>query len=106
MRSEPAAINGPTHPGAPARTTEFDAEDSSDPTNIDNPWLPLTHGRKFVLQGVADGLPHRVVFITTDLTKVINGVRRVVLWGRDYADEELQLAELAFFAPDDAGNVR
>jgi len=114
VQSPPPSTDPPTPGPTPAptaepppcdRLTEFDAEDFSDPTNIDNPWLPLTHGRKFVLQGVADGLPHRVVFITTDLTKVINGVRTVVLWGRDYADEELQLAELAFFAQDDAGNV-
>lgn len=114
VQSSPPPTNLPTPGPTPAptaepppcdRISEFDPENFSHPTNIDNPWLPLTPGRKLVLQGVADGLPHRVVFITTDLTKVINGVRTVGLWGRDYAGEEPQEAELAFFAQDDTGNV-
>jgi hypothetical protein len=50
-------------------------------------------------------LNHRVVFTVTDLTKEINGVRTVVLWDRDYNDQVLTEAELAFFGQDDAGNV-
>lgn len=110
IQSSPPPTNLPTpaptaEPPPCDRISEFDPKNFSHPTNIDNLWLPLTPGRKLVLQGVANGLPHRVVFITTDLIKVINGVRTVVLWGRDYADEELQEAELAFFAQDNAGNV-
>jgi hypothetical protein len=45
------------------------------------------------------------VSIVTDLTKVVAGVRSVVLWERDYDDGELIESELAFFAQDTEGNV-
>jgi len=87
----------------------FDPENFSDPTNIDNQWLPLVPGTVLVLQGQANrgggGRPHRVVFIVTDLTKVINGVRTVVVWDRDISDGQLVESELAFFAQDNDQRV-
>jgi len=41
----------------------------------------------------------------TDLTKVIGGVRTVVLYDLDLKDDQLEEAELAFKAQDDEGNV-
>jgi hypothetical protein len=41
----------------------------------------------------------------TDLTKVIDGVRTVVMWDVDYKAEKLAEAELAFYAQDKDGNV-
>ena len=41
----------------------------------------------------------------TDLTKEIDGVRTVVVWDRDYEDDELVEAELAFFAQADDGDI-
>jgi hypothetical protein len=84
---------------------EFDPRNFSDPTNIDNEWLPLVPGSKLVLKGLVDGRHRRVVFIATDLTKVINGVRTTVMWNRDYQSGRLAESELAFFAQDDDGNV-
>jgi LPXTG-motif cell wall-anchored protein len=84
---------------------EFDADNFSHPTDIDNPYLPLEPGTHLTLEGTAEGETHRVEFIVTDLTKVINGVRTVVLLDRDYSDDSLQEAELAFFAQDDDGTV-
>jgi hypothetical protein len=46
-----------------------------------------------------------VVFTVTDLTKVIDGVRSVVLWDRDYNAGVLQENELTFHAQDDEGTV-
>jgi hypothetical protein len=46
-----------------------------------------------------------VVFTVTDLTKVIDGVRNVVLYDLDYNAGNLVEAELAFHAQDDGGNV-
>lgn len=81
----------------------------SDPTKIDNKWLPLIPGRVFVFDGVANRggglLPHRVIFTVTSLTKVIDGVPSVAMWDRDYNNGVLQEAELAFFAQDDEGNI-
>ena len=87
----------------------FRSDDFQNPTQVDNRWLPLIPGTVFIFDGMANRggglLPHRVVFTVTDLTKVIDGVRTVVLWDRDYNNGVLQEAELAFFAQDDDGNV-
>jgi hypothetical protein len=77
--------------------------------SIDNQWLPLKPGTRFVYEGSTqedDGrIPHGVVFTVTDLTKVVNGVRTVVGWDRDYKDGNLEEAEIIFLAQDKDGNV-
>jgi hypothetical protein len=79
------------------------------PTRIDNPYFPLKPGTKYTLGGTEyqDGekVTHHVVFLVTDLTKTVDGVRTRVVWDRDYADGRLAEGELAFDAQDDAGNV-
>ncbi len=89
--------------------TEFDRHRFRHPVAIDNRWLPLVPGTEFVLEGrlkVPEGdIPHRVVFIVTDLTKVIDGVRALVIWDRDFNYDQLQEEELAFEAQDDDGTV-
>jgi hypothetical protein len=78
-------------------------------TTIDNPWWPLAPGRRWVWTGWTeeDGerIAHRLVFTVTDLTKVIDGVRTVVGWDRDFSDGRLVEAELIFLAQDKYGNV-
>lgn len=90
-------------------STPFDPANFSNPTTIDNKYLPMVPGTKLILEGTADrgggAQPHRVIFIVTDLTKVINGVRTVVVFDRDIQDGQLAERELAFFAQDDEGNV-
>ena len=79
------------------------------PTSITNPWLPLAPGTQFTLEGRSNRgggvLPHQVILTVTDLTKVIDGVRTVVLWDRDVNEGDLEESELTFFAQDSAGNV-
>jgi hypothetical protein len=81
----------------------------SNPTRIDNRWLPMLPGTRYTLVGHANRgdrrLRHREVLIVTDLTKVIDGVRTVVVWDRDFAAGRLREGELAFNAQDDRGNV-
>jgi len=79
-------------------------------TSVDNAWFPLKPGTRFVYEGSTvedDGkaVPRRVVFTVTDLTKVIDGVRAVVVWDVDYKAGKLSETELAFFAQDNDGNV-
>lgn len=45
------------------------------------------------------------MFTVTDLTRVIDGVRAVVLWDRDFNAGQIVETELAVFAQDDDGNV-
>ena len=89
--------------------TDFDRNKFSRSTRIDNRWSPLTPGMQFTFEGRANRgqgrLDHRVVFTVTDLTKVIDGVRTVVLWDRDFNAGQIVETELAFFAQDDDGNV-
>jgi hypothetical protein len=88
----------------------FDAGSFDRSIQIDNEWMPLTPGTRFVYEGTTiedDGtaVPHRVVINVTDLTKMIGGIRTLVTWDLDYSDGELVEAELAFFAQDTSGNV-
>ena len=89
---------------------DFKRAKFDDPTHIDNKWLPLTPGTQLVYEGSA--IPdeggrqtRRVVTPVTDLSKVIDGVRTLVIWERDFTAGQLSEPELAFFAQDNAGNV-
>ena len=88
---------------------EFNTFNFSDPTNIDNKWNPLVPGTQFTLNGEADRggglLPHEVVTTVTDLTKVVNGVRAVVILEKDMNEGNLEEAELNFQAQDNGGNI-
>jgi len=88
---------------------QFDPANFPNPPKIDNQWDPRVPGTQFILSGEADRggglLPHQVVSTVTDLTKMINGVRAVVILEEDINEGELQEAELAFHAQDNAGNL-
>ena len=79
-------------------------------TTIDNAWMPMKPGTRYVYEGNTvedDGkrVPHRVEINVTDLTKVIDGVRGLISYDLDYSNGKLVEAELAFFAQDKDGNV-
>ena len=105
----PPATPTPTPVPTETLTEAIDYGNFSDPATIDGKWFPLRPGTKLVHDGAGnvDGerSPRRVVMIVTDLTKVIDGIRAVAIYERDYSDDELAEAELAFFAQDDDGNV-
>jgi len=76
---------------------------------ITNQWVRFEPGRRWTWRGWTeeDGerIPHRIVFTVTDMTKVIDGVRGVVGWERDFSSGRLIESELIFFAQDKRGNV-
>jgi hypothetical protein len=88
---------------------DFDRSNFDRSTTIDNEWLPLKPGMRYVYEGsTREGrtrVPHRLVSTVTDLTKVIDGVRTVVVWDVDYKAGQLTEAELVFFAQDKDGTV-
>ena len=88
---------------------DFDPNNFDDSTNIDNGWFPLQPGMQYILEGITEeaGLttPHRVIFTVTDLTKMIDGIRTVVVWDQDFSAGAVEETELAFFAQDNDGNV-
>jgi hypothetical protein len=109
--SKDAEAPAPTAPAAtrPATERDFDPHNFTHPTRIDNRWTPLVPGTQYIFEGAANRgqgrRPHRVITTVTDLTKVIDGVRTVVIWERDINAGRLLEGELAFQAQDDDGNV-
>lgn len=133
-RSEPVIAEGPPLPVTGAETAEpamteevaepvvsddggepvfpdFDAGNFDNPTVIDNQWVPMQPGTMWAYEGTAldeennSTIDRRIVFIVTDLTKEIDGVRTVVAWIEDFTDGELGEKEIAFYAQDISGNV-
>ena len=102
VTSQPAVVKQATD-------RDFDRRRFTHSTRIDNQWSPLRPGMQYVFEGRANRgkgrRPHRVVTTVTDLTKVIDGVRAVVIWERDINAGRLLEGELAFQAQDDDGNV-
>src|SRR4051812_15400087 len=88
---------------------DFDRDNFSHAARINNRWFPLLPGTQFIYQGHANRgqgpTRHRVIFTITDLTKVVDGVRTLVVWDRDLNAGHLVEGELAFHAQDDDGNV-
>jgi len=88
---------------------DFNRDNFDRSTKLDNPWFPLKPGICCFHTGSTTErgkrVAHRLVTIVTDLTKVIDGVRTVVLWVEDYKEGKLDEAELAFYAQDKEGNV-
>ena len=96
---------------APSTVTEpnFDPADFDAPTKGDNKWLPLQPGDQTVRLGkVTRGhrrLEHRVVTTVTDVTKVIDGVRTVIVLDQDIDGGEIAEQSLDYMAQDEQGNV-
>jgi hypothetical protein len=89
---------------------QFDAGNFDRSEVIDNEWLPLKPGTRFIWDGYTtdeegDEETRSVVFTVTDLTKVIDGVRTRVCWDRDIVDGELEETEILFVAQDKDRNV-
>jgi hypothetical protein len=77
---------------------------------VDNRFQPMVPGMQFSLDGVViadDGTshPHTILTTVTDLTKVIDGVRTIVIYDVDIQDGQLQEAELFFLAQRSDGSV-
>lgn len=111
-KAEGQSDQGTQEPSSSARQVaadDFDPGRFSNPTSIDHRWYPLKPGKRLDYRGssLEEGkrLHHGVTIIVTDLTKVVDGVKTVVVWERDYTDGELVETELATFAQDDDGNV-
>jgi hypothetical protein len=89
--------------------TRFAAQKFPNRPRIDNRYLPARPGTRYVFEGTANTdegiIQRRVVTTVTDMTKLVNGVRTVVVWDRDFDNGELAEEELAFWAQDKHGNV-
>jgi hypothetical protein len=104
-----AGASGVTVPESCSLPTRFAARNFPDRPRIDNRYLPALPGTRYVFEGTANTdegiVQRRVVTTVTDMTKVVNGVRTVVIWDRDFNNGVLAEEELAFWAQDKHGNV-
>jgi hypothetical protein len=106
IATEPASNDQSTEPQFP----DFDAKSFSNPTTINNKWIPMKPGTFWAYEGTAvddegNNVDRRIEFTVTDLTKEIQGVTTVVGWIEDFTDGELGEKEIAFYAQDNDGNV-
>jgi hypothetical protein len=70
---------------------------------ITNPYFPLTPGTVMVYEGTRDGVPLRIELTVTNDTKVIMGVKCVVV--RDIVTGALEERTSDWYAQDASGNV-
>lgn len=107
--ASPSGTSNASELCGPGSAINFDAGAFPESPSIDNKWFPLKPGMVYTTTGKvvsAEGSTERTVTHTvTGLTKVIDGVKTLVMWDRDYADGSLVESELAFFAQDNAGTV-
>lgn len=74
--------------------------------HVDNPWMPLTPGTTLTYKGVKDKTTERDVFKVTRRTKVVGGVRCVVINDRVYdANGRLSERTTDYYAQDRKGSV-
>jgi hypothetical protein len=96
-------------PSACRAIPQISAHQFPDSPSITNPLLPMAPGMQFVYDGVVvvDGHPgpHQLVSTITDLTKIIDGVRTMVVFEQDFQDGVLEESELFFVAQDVDGTV-
>ena len=85
-------------PAAGAHSTGFSAR-------VDNPWLPLLPGTRFVYTGMKDGKVSRDVMVVTHATRVINGAPCVAISDRLYLAGHLEERTTDWYSQDAHGNV-
>ena len=82
---------------------ELDPADFVD--GIDNPYLPLIPGTKWVYEGEDDGEAERVEVEVLDETREIEGITATVVRDTVYVDGELAEDTFDWYAQDKDGNV-
>jgi hypothetical protein len=98
-------------PALVARFWDFDPVNFNNSTDINNEWMPMVPGTRWVFEGSAvdeedDDIDRRIEFIVTGLAKEIAGIRTVVAWIMAYEDDDKVIEKkIAFYAQDMDGNV-
>jgi hypothetical protein len=100
------ASGRPTPPGQlpqGAETVRLDPANFT--TNIDNPYLPMKPGDRWVYSDTDRGVRHTVVVTVTPQTKVVDGVRARVVHDTERQRSGLVEDTFDWYAQDRAGNV-
>lgn len=100
-----APATGTTPPSVAPTTTPAATPVPSFVAKVDNPWFPLAPGARWVYTGVKDGERARDVVVVTRDTKVVLGVRCVVVHDELYLSGVLHERTDDWYAQDAEGNV-
>ena len=97
----------PTPPKKIPRT--FDPKNFGDPVTDVNRWVPMVPGIQSVRRGFVyvggRRLPHIRVTTVTDVTKMVDGVRAVLVLDQDFDGGQLSEQAIDYLAEDIGGNV-
>jgi len=97
-------LKGTFHTG-PESIPQFNPARFSNPTEIDNPYLPLEQGTTLTFEGGSDDEEVTVEIEVLEETRVVAGVTSVVVRDREFVDGVLEEDTYDWFAQDDDGNV-
>ncbi len=92
------SLVAPSDPASAPPVSSFSAR-------VDNPWLPLLPGTRYVYSGVKDGKRARDVVVVTHATRAINGVRCVAVDDRLTLNGRLEERTTDWYSQDARGNV-
>ncbi len=107
----PTATRDPTPEPTPVKKVPrtFDPKNFGASLTDVNPWVPLTPGIQAVTEGsvnVGDrNLPHVKVTTVTDVTRMVNGVRAILVLDQDFDGGQLSEQAVDYLAEDEGGNV-
>jgi hypothetical protein len=94
---------------ANANPDRFNPKDFGEPTGDANTWLPLVPGYQSARDGTlfrgSRELHHRRRITVTDVVKVVNGVRTVLVLDQDIDAGQIAEQALDYYAQDKHGNV-
>lgn len=89
--------------------TPFRASNFVDPRAGANKWFPLEPGTQFVREGTTlignRVVPNEVITTVTDVIRVINGVKTVLVYDHSVGAGQVVQESLDYFAQDKFGNV-
>lgn len=92
-----------------AVTTKFDPANFGDPARGANPYLPIRPGTQSVRVGTTEvggrAVPHQVTTTITDVYRVINGVKAVLMLDHEVDGGQVTQESLDYVAEDKDGNV-
>ena len=89
----------------PGTVPDFDAASFTNPTQIDNTYLPLVVGTTRIYQAETEDGTERIVVEVLDETRVVSGITCRVVRDRVYLDDVLIEDTHDWYAQDDVGNV-